>query len=321
MGWKCVPQIKGLVRGEPEPGRDHRANGLKISMEAGDERASKSKTLDRTRSRLNGYTGFKSGAECWEAMEAEADDYRVEYTTEKGKQRSRKLRKDAVIGWAIIFKVPAEVTRDWTPERHRKFNYDSWTVMWKIAPNLFRNENIRMIATHRDEDGEHVHMIGDAKDKDGRYCGNEIDRVLFDKINDEYPAMMRALGWDEIEDVERTDWSRLKLDEETGEPVDPAYYAEWAEKQALKPGGKSVNEWALAKARERIEASKRMYDDARRMIGHAEAAEQEADERLEHVKAMEAALEARQQAQDPDAWKDFGKRERRVDEAERQLGG
>lgn len=310
-----------MVRGEPEPGRDHRANGLKISMEAGDERASKSKTLDRTRSHLNGYTGYRSGAECWEAMEAEADDYRVECKYKGGKVRSKKLRKDAVIGWAMIFKVPAEVTRDWTPERHRKFNSDSWKIMRKLAPNLFRNENVRLVATHRDEDGVHVHMIGDAKDKDGRYCGNEIDRVLFDKINDEYPAMMRALGWDEMEDVERTDWSRLKLDEETGEPVDPEYYAAWAEKQALKPGGLSVNEWALAKAKERIEASKRMYDDAGQLLRQAEDAEKEADGRLEHVKAMEAALEAQRQGQRPDAWKGFEKRDQRVDEAERQLGG
>lgn len=148
--------------------------------------------------------------------------------------------------------------------------------MRKIAPNLFRTENIRMIATHRDEDGVHVHMIGDAKDKEGRYCGNEIDRVLFDAINDKYPAMMRALGWDEMEDVERTDWNRLKLDEKTGEPVDPAYYAEWAEKRAMKPGGRSVNEYALAKAKERIEASKKMYDDAGQLLQQAEDAEKKA---------------------------------------------
>ena len=204
------------------------------------------------------------------------NDYRVEFKYKNGKVRSKKLRKDAVIGWAMIFKAPAEVTRDWTPERKRKFYDDSWKVMHKLAPNLFRSANVRMMATHRDEDGEHMHVIGDARDKDGRYCGNEIDRVLFDKINTEYPAMMRALGWDEMEDVERTDWNRLKLDEKTGEPVDPAYYAEWAEKRAMKPGGRSVNEYALAKAKERIEVSKRMYDDAGRLLQQAEAAEKEA---------------------------------------------
>ena len=27
MGFRCVPQITGLVRDEPQPGQKHRANG------------------------------------------------------------------------------------------------------------------------------------------------------------------------------------------------------------------------------------------------------------------------------------------------------
>ena len=35
MGWKCAPQVMGLVRGEPKQGQKHRANIRKIAMEVG----------------------------------------------------------------------------------------------------------------------------------------------------------------------------------------------------------------------------------------------------------------------------------------------
>ena len=76
MGWKCAPQVMGLVRGEPKAGQKHRANGRKIAMEAGYERASLSDTLDRTRSNQNEYEGFRSGKEFWDVMEQEASGQR-----------------------------------------------------------------------------------------------------------------------------------------------------------------------------------------------------------------------------------------------------
>ena len=42
MGWKCLPQVTGLVRGEPKPGAKHRSNGAAICGEAGKERHSAS---------------------------------------------------------------------------------------------------------------------------------------------------------------------------------------------------------------------------------------------------------------------------------------
>ena len=64
MGWKCTPQLTGLVRGEPKPGQKHRSNVKAIAAEAGKERVSNSDTLDRDRTHLNRYTGFSSGFEC-----------------------------------------------------------------------------------------------------------------------------------------------------------------------------------------------------------------------------------------------------------------
>ena len=64
MGWKCLPQVTGLVRGEPKPGAKHRSNGAAICGEAGKERHSASETLDRTRSKYNQYAGHVTGREC-----------------------------------------------------------------------------------------------------------------------------------------------------------------------------------------------------------------------------------------------------------------
>ena len=68
MGYKCAPQIMGLVRNEPKPNAKRRANGSRILEELGNERYSKSETLDRTRSKLNEYNGFRRGKDAWESM-------------------------------------------------------------------------------------------------------------------------------------------------------------------------------------------------------------------------------------------------------------
>ena len=98
MGYKCTPQVVGLVRGEPKEGQKHRANGQKICEEAGNERYSRSVTLDRSRSTDNVYEGYRSGGKCWEDMETEAAEYRVKGKTKNGKDYERGLRADAVVG-------------------------------------------------------------------------------------------------------------------------------------------------------------------------------------------------------------------------------
>lgn len=277
VGWKCVPQVTGLVRGEPKPGAKHRAPGVKICMEAGTERASKSKTLDRARSKYNGYWGCKSGADCWAAMEQAADEYRVTGTDKRGKEFSRKLRADAVIGWAVIFNPPEAVAADWDEATKKKFRDDSWRVMEKIEPRLFRNSNVRMIARHRDEDGDHDHVIGDARDEAGRYCGNLIDAKFYERVNLEYPALMRRLGWD-IEDAEITDWQRYT--------ADPEYQAAVDAKRAAGPGGLSVNDYMASQAAARADAAAEMYQEARQALQEAQRARSEAQKDRDEVKAM-----------------------------------
>ena len=218
MEFKCTPQLIGLTR-EPKPSGNHRANGGDIAWEAGNERASKSDTLDRDWSYLNEYEGYSSGKECWEAICEEADEYRSVYKDKNGKEHSRKLRSDAVVGWAVVIKPPCFMCAVWTPEEVDQFREDMWECLCELEPRLFRKDNIRMKATHRDEGlshnglEPHDHIIGVSRDQDGNFCGNLIDSMLYQKINAQLPAMMRDRGWKDMQDLDTTDWNAYNNDE------------------------------------------------------------------------------------------------------------
>lgn len=291
MGYTCVPQVLGLVRGEPKEGAKHRANGEKICEEAGNERYSQSRTLDRTRSHLNEYDGFRSGGKCWEAMAEDAEAYQAPVKMKNGRTAMRKLRADAVIGWAVIFNPPADMCAGWTKDDYERFDTDSFEVLNEIEPRLFRRENIRMSAKHRDEGtpdeqdhyGEHEHRIGDAKDQDGRYCGNLIDAGLMDRINKDYPAKMRARGWN-LDDVDRTDFSRMGKNPD-GTYKDPEYRAARKAKQREKKAGRSVNQYLedLAKKEARnLEKSDEILQEVEKIRDQAAA---DAVEQLDQMRA------------------------------------
>lgn len=205
MGYKCAPQLIGLVRGEPQVkvGKDgkkhrqkHRANGGAILNEFGEERQSRSNTLDRTRSYLNRYEGYSSGAACWDDMVAEAEAHRVPVTLRDGTTATRGLPHNAVVGWSMIFNPPAAMTEGWEDEDYQAFYDDSFAAMCEIEPRLFRPENVRMDGEHFDEgikgaDGEfgrHLHRAGVPVDASGKYCGNLVDALLLSRINREYPV-------------------------------------------------------------------------------------------------------------------------------------
>lgn len=237
MGWKAAIQMVGLVRGEPKQGQKHRANGKDILIEMGKERISKSSTLDETRSHLNAYNGISdSGFECWDYLEDRANNYKLTGKTKDGKDFKYSLRKDAVIGCALIFNPPEEICCNWDAKTYQKFYGDSWSFLKQTEPRLFRDENIVLDAEHVDEgldsDGKskHLHRAIEARDKNDRYCGNLVDAKLLADINKTYPAYMRSCGWD-MDDLDVTDWDRYKTDLE--------YRTE--RKQKAKNAGLSVN--------------------------------------------------------------------------------
>lgn len=293
MGWKCVPQVIGLVRGEPKEGQKHRANGGRILKEMGDERYSRSDTLDRTRSNQNEYVGFRSGGACWDALEEEAANYKIKGKTKDGKEYERGLRSDAVIGWAVIYNPPAEMTVGWSRAKYEKFYRDSREVMAAIRPEVFRAENIRMSAVHRDEgmlgvDGqysEHVHDAGVSRDASGKYCGNLIDAKLMVAINKAYPRMMREKGW-QLDDLDVTDFERMGKDKD-GTYIDPEYRAS---RLSRKKGGKDVNKYIADKAKEAEQA----YTEAMEQVMQAKTLLIEMEIRSQTVAERERQAAARE---------------------------
>lgn len=265
MGWKCTPQLTGLVRGEPKAGQKHRSNAERIIAEAGKERVSKSDTLDKDRSYLNRYTGFESGYDCLNYITKEADEYRQEVAGKGGTKHYRKLREDAIIGYAIIYNPPEEICSSWTDEEYTKFYEDSRDVMEQICPDIFRRDTIVMSAEHHDEGtitdpskiSRHIHDIGIPKSKDGRYCGTKIDAKLCADINKSYPKLMREKGWD-IDDLDCTDWDKYNSDEEYR-----------AERKSKQKSGKSVNEYLANKMRQQIKENEELSETLKNAISEA----------------------------------------------------
>lgn len=254
MGWKCTPQVTGLVKGEPKQGQKHRSNAKAIIIEAGKERVSKSDTLDRDRTKFNKYYGFDSGFKCTDYITEEAENYRQEVVGKGGTKHLRKLRSDAVIGYAIIYNPPEEICSGWSDAEYEKFYADSRKTMEQICPDVFRSDTIVMSAEHFDEGtitdvtkiSRHVHDIGIPRDSNGHYCGNKIDSKLCVEINANYPRLMREKGWD-IDDLDVTDWDKYKTDKEYRE-----------ERKSKQQSGKSVNEYIASKMRRQIQKNEDM---------------------------------------------------------------
>ena len=287
MGWKCTPQVTGLVKGEPKQGQKHRSNAKAIIIEAGKERVSKSDTLDRDRTKFNKYYGFDSGFKCTDYITEEAENYRQEVVGKGGTKHLRKLRSDAVIGYAIIYNPPEEICSGWSDAEYEKFYADSRKTMEQICPDVFRSDTIVMSAEHFDEGtitditkiSRHVHDIGIPRDRDGHYCGNKIDSKLCVEINANYPRLMREKGWD-IDDLDVTDWDKYKTDKEYRE-----------ERKSKQQSGKSVNEYIASKMRRQIQKNEDMAVTLQTAISEALELAEDKDRLEQEREQIEAEKE------------------------------
>lgn len=277
MSFRMSIPYLGLTRKEDETGK-HKAYGEGICKEAGVERASRSRTLDRTLSDRNVYEGIASGDELWRLMCERADAYRiqVEGRTRDGKKvvRERGLRKDAIVGFAVIFKPPTEVIASWSREERERFFKDCHEVAETLEPELFQRSNVLMRSRHMDEDGEHEHDIGIPIDGNGHYNGSDMLNHMRDNFNQNFAAEMRKRGWD-MDDLELYDAERAK--------TDIGYLEERRERRRKQ--GQSVNEYAANDLRHKAELASKAVIDA-----NARALEAERD----RLKAEQEALSARQ---------------------------
>lgn len=253
MGWKCVPQTIGCVRGEPKAGQKNRCNGRLIAMEALEERASASTTLDRSRSGGNTYwmaDGIDAprGADAWDWVEQRANEWRSVYTDKNGKERSRALPKQSVVALATIIHPPVEISSTWTDGEREKFYDDAWATMAEIDPVIYSGKNMVYRARHTDEGKEirqlgedtHEHRLDEMRDAEGRYIGSTYDANWRTNCAKQFAVLMREKGWD-IDDPELTDWGRYKTDE--------AYKAEIDAKRSRSGlSQKEYHEWKAAEA-------------------------------------------------------------------------
>lgn len=213
-----------------------------------------SETLDRTRSEENVYEGFESGYALADELHNRADNYVCKVKGKNGQTYERKLREDAVIGYAMIINPPSEVCMTWSDEEYQKFYDDSWETMCELYPQVFGDQNVLMRAEHHDEGidrtDRHMHIIGTPTDEDGKYNGKQIDGMMFVNLNREYPRMMRAKGWHEMDDLDTTDYSRMGTDAE--------YKA--SRKVKKQEHGRSVNNHIQSKLKEQLDVVDRAQD-------------------------------------------------------------
>ena len=277
MSFTCAIQMTGLIRGESKA--KHRSNGKAILGEMGKERISPSETLNPERTHLNVYEQENtSGFSMWDDMVERANTYKqaVKGKTKSGEEitRYRSLRKDAIIGVAVIINPPYEECRNWSEEEYQKFYDDTRECLAEFRPEIFRKDNQVFGVEHRDEgyddNDRHLHAVYDAIDENGRYCGNRLDAKFLSDFNKSYPKMMRSKGW-EMDDLDTTDWDKYK--------TDPVYKAERDAKRRSQ--GKSVNQHIRNRTVENFRKSEELL----------EKAQDDAEELRQQKKALEDDIE------------------------------
>lgn len=279
MGWKVGITTLKLTNQRSKKSRTKRTGYLRaVVCEGLKERWGKDEDIDRNLSHYNTYTGITSGVELAENMTKEA----AEYSAQRKAAGGRALRADAAIGWAMILKPPAEIINTMSPEQQVKFFEDSD----KILVDIMGNDNIRATALHRDEQAPHKHYYGMGYTKSGELCVDKvINPKLYKQLNQEYPRLMREMGWD-IEDCTVYDSDKVKsmtADEAT------AYKAKCKAKRQQKKSGLDSKTYKLRQEIEKIEKEK---EKARLSRDLALAAAQQAKQQTATVRQEKATLEA-----------------------------
>lgn len=279
MGWKVGITTLKLTNQRSKKSRAKRTGYLRaVVCEAMTERWGKDEDIDRNLSHYNTYTGIASGVKLAEAMTAEAADYSKQRKAAGG----RVLRTDAAIGWAMILKPPAEIINAMPLEQQVKFFADSD----KILTGIMGTDNIRATVLHRDEQAPHKHYFGMGYTRTGELC---IDKVinpkLYKKLNQEYPRLMREMGWD-IEDCTIYDAEKIK---DMTEDEAAAYKRECKAKRQQKKSGVDSKTYKAKKELEKLEQQKEKAKLGRDL---ALAAQQQVKQQTAATRQHKEVLEA-----------------------------
>lgn len=183
MGYKIgVPSLKLNNSGTRSK---HCGSFGGVAYEALEERQGLDQDIDHALSTQNIYTGYQSAAELME--------YSAKHLQEMKDASGRRIRSDAVVMCATIFKPPAVYMNSLPVESQKKLLGDCLEF---LGERIGKN-NIKSTAMHFDEKGAHLHVFWEPMTQDGRLCAKELHNIkLFGHINENLPAYLRGRGWD-----------------------------------------------------------------------------------------------------------------------------
>lgn len=167
-----------------------------VVMEAMSERYTKDPDYDPEKTKFNEYLNpdLTSGKEIADFIEEQADLFSEERAAKGG----RRLQSTAAIGFAVIIKPDSEAINSWSEQERQRF----WSDTHEIMRDFFGPKSLVGGVLQRDEYAEHEHLFGCGWTKEGKFCVDDIiNPKMYRRWNHEYPAKMRARGWD-IEDCE-----------------------------------------------------------------------------------------------------------------------
>ncbi|MBF9669752.1 plasmid recombination protein [Bifidobacterium dentium] len=260
-----------------------------VCCEAGEERFSKTKNYDPSRSRNNAHLGaYASGIEAHEHILEEVAAAEEIHRTKDA--HGRGFRSDFTVAYALIVKPHGDWANAQTPERLDEFFDAAVGVLDELG--VVPRDEIVMRERHRDEGYsgeepcEHEHIVFMAHQKDGDLAGSRhITRSTFQKLNREFPKRMQALGF---ECEELVDEERL-AEREAYKKMTPDEQAAWREKRKAegKRHGLDANayidkrrrEKAVAAAEKAVEIAK----DATALADEAETAREKAAAELDDM--------------------------------------
>ena len=247
-----MPMLK-LKRGAASG--KHAGSLRAIAMEEGEERASKTKNLDPSKSDLNLHLGpYSKGWDATQAIEEEVADYETEY--KKTSYLNRGLRSDAAVAIALIVKPDGKWINSQTPEEQERFFSDSYDVLCELG--VVRNRDMRMRERHLDEGAPHEHIISMAYDKDGKLAGSRVVNLkTFAKLNRDYPKKMREKGWP-VDELKAYDPEAVK---DMTDDEKRAYKEEHIQNKQTKRHGLSANEYAAMKEAEKANELRHALED------------------------------------------------------------
>ena len=312
----------GLPMMKLKPGKCGTRSGMGVReacLEAGSERASKTETLDKSKSggnyriafgpkRPDGkhpieYVDVPSGKEMAEFFETAARDY-----SERRKKEGKKaLRKDAPIAATFIIKPEMEKAANWGEKDVKRFAIDSlraWKDVWGHVPDY--------AIVHMDEGGPHIHVFDRMLDVNGDYrMSKVVTRSKLCEWHSKYVDEMNRRGYDvdahdglNDDGSPRTHSGQSAKEHAKQEAFDKEQAAERAEFEKQKA--------ELEKQKEQVERDRLRLDAHSKDVSRREAAVEDKErDSLRRANKAKRALDGRESRVD--------ERERAVTERERAV--